>query len=99
MLTNKNDFGRFLKSLVILLSAIGLTGCGPSGPHALQQGRKLIERGDYARAVEELQVATSLMSTNAQAWNYLGLACHRAGDAKHAQEYYEKALGLDRDLI
>ena len=36
--------------------------------------------------------------TNAQAWNYLGLACHHAGEAAEAEKAYQRALALDHDL-
>jgi tetratricopeptide (TPR) repeat protein len=39
-----------------------------------------------------------VLTTNAQAWNYLGLACHYAGQAAEAERAYQRALGLDRDL-
>lgn len=76
-----------------------LAGCTPPGPQALLEGRDLLEAGKYPEAVERLTRATSLLTTNAQAWNYLGLACHRAGDAPRAVEAYRRALALDRDLF
>lgn len=76
-----------------------LAGCTPPGPRALLEGRDLLEAGKYPEAVERLTRATSLLTTNAQAWNYLGLACHRAGDATRAVEAYRRALVLDRDLF
>src|SRR5438105_3718543 len=51
-----------------------LAGCTPPGPRALLQGKKLIEQGKYPAAVTKLEAATSILGTNAQAWNYLGLA-------------------------
>src|ERR1700753_2974715 len=66
--------------LVLLVAlAAGLTGCRPPGPRALLDGQRLIEHGQYSEAVDRLKTATSLLSTNAQAWNYLGLAYHLAG--------------------
>ena len=79
--------------------AICLSGCSPSGPHALLQGKKLLDRGDYADAVAQLKIATSLLATNAPAWNYLGLAYHRAGQPADAAVAYQRALALDRDLV
>jgi len=38
------------------------------------------------------------MATNGQAWNYLGLACHYAGQADQAERCYQHALALDHDL-
>jgi tetratricopeptide (TPR) repeat protein len=76
-----------------------LTGCRPPGPRALLDGQRLIERGRYADAIARLKTATSLMSTNAQAWNYLGLACHEDGQLNDAAEAYRKALALDQNLV
>jgi len=81
--------------MVVLLAA----GCSPSGPRALLKGKRLIERGDYADAVTQLKTATSLMATNAQAWNYLGVACQYAGQPGDAATAYQRALALDRDLM
>lgn len=79
--------------------AMMLTGCRPPGPRALLDGQKLIEHGHYADAVGRLKTATSLMSTNADAWNYLGLAYHLTGQPNDAVDAYKKALSLDQNLI
>ncbi len=79
--------------------AIFLAACTPQGPRAFQKGREALEAGDYARAVSELTWASGFLSTNAEVWNYLGLACHKAGDAQRAAEAYQQALRLDRDLL
>jgi Flp pilus assembly protein TadD len=89
-------------TLLFLLSltfAIGLTGCRPPGPRALLDGQRLIERGRFAEAIERLKTATSLLSTNAQAWNYLGLAYHQAAQPNDAADAYKKALSLDQNLV
>ncbi len=98
MLTNKKHLPLLL-SLSVLLAAAWLTGCTPPGPRALLEGRRLIEHGDYEPAVEELKLATSLMQTNASAWNYLGLAYHHAGHPNEAYEAYQKSLRLNHDLV
>jgi len=85
--------------LLLLALAVFLSGCGPPGPRALLKGRQALERGDYSGAVEELKRATSLMSTNAQAWNYLGVADQYAGQSADAVLAYQRALTLDRDLM
>src|SRR6185437_14682691 len=58
---------------VCLLLCVIATGCKPPGPRALLDGQNLVERGRYAEAIELLKTATSLLGTNANAWNYLGL--------------------------
>ena len=84
-------------AVVGLLAAI-LTGCGPAGSHALLKGKKLLDEGDFAGAVDELKSATESMPTNAAAWNYLGVAQEHAGQTADAQQSYQHALELDRDL-
>jgi tetratricopeptide (TPR) repeat protein len=64
----------------------------------LLDGRRLLDAGRYAQAVDKLKVATSLLQTNAQAWNYLGLAYHRAGQPTNAVAAYRKALTLNQNL-
>jgi tetratricopeptide (TPR) repeat protein len=39
------------------------------------------------------------LPTDAQAWNYLGVACQRAGQPTDAASAYQRALTLDRDLV
>jgi tetratricopeptide (TPR) repeat protein len=99
MATNKNLFCRRGLMFVLLAAALGTAGCGPPGPRALLEGKRLIEQGQYAAAVEKLSTATELMATNAQAWNYLGLAYHLGGQPDAAAGAYQKALRLDHDLV
>ena len=79
--------------------ALFIAGCSPSGPRALLKGKKLLERGDYAAAVAQFKTATSLLATNAQAWNYLGVAFQYAGQPTNAVTAYKRALDFDRDLM
>lgn len=97
MLATKIQAGRSF--LLFLSLALSLTGCTPPGPRALLEGRRLLERGQDAQAIEKFQVATSLLSTNAQAWNYLGVAYHRVGQITNAAAAYQRALALDRHLV
>ena len=76
-----------------------LSGCTPPGPQALLEGREFLDEGNFVAAVERFTLATSILGTNAQAWNYLGLACHHAGDTRRAVEAYNQALVFDRDLF
>jgi tetratricopeptide (TPR) repeat protein len=86
-------------AILFLALAVFISGCTPPGPRALLKGKKLLERGDYAAAVDELKTATTLLPANAQAWNYLGVACQHAGDTDDAVAAYQRALVLDRDLM
>src|SRR5205823_181125 len=64
----------------------------------LLKGAKLIEQGKYSDAVSRLETATSILTTNAQAWNYIGLAYHYAGKPGESEKAYQRALALDHDL-
>lgn len=97
MLTIKNRAGKEFISFLALATL--LAGCSPPGPRALLEGKRLLDRGRYPEAVEKLKLATSLLSTNAQAWNYLGLAWQYAGQATNASQAYQKALALNHDLV
>ncbi len=103
MATNKNlrrALWRRVRVFLMVATVVwAATGCTPPGPRALLEGKRLIEQGSYTAAVDELKIATGLLKTNAQAWNYLGLAYHHAGDAADAVEAYQKALKLDHDLV
>jgi tetratricopeptide (TPR) repeat protein len=85
--------------LLFLAFALFLAGCTPSGSRALLNGKKLLERGDYAGAAAQFKTATTILATNAQAWNYLGVACQHAGQTDDAVAAYQRALALDRDLM
>jgi Flp pilus assembly protein TadD len=107
MLGIKNEFGPGkannallrLGFIVLLASlAVALAGCGPAGSRALLKGKKLLDQGDYADAVDEFKSATGDMSTNAEAWNYLGVAEQHVGQLDDAVTSYQRALELDRDL-
>ncbi len=97
MATMTKHAGMGLIFLAALL--LGLAGCTPPGPRALLKGRELLEKGDYVHALAELKTATTLLPTNAHAWNYLGLAYHHAGQPDEAQKAYQRALRLDKDLV
>ena len=106
MLTTKNerqgektrgDFS-LVGFLICVALAMAMAGCGPAGSHALLKGKKLLDQGDYADAADELKEATEVMTTNAEAWNYLGVADQHAGQYEEAANAYQRALELNRDL-
>jgi tetratricopeptide (TPR) repeat protein len=107
MLTTKNECEdgkgkriHFLLCFIAFLAfAVALAGCGPPGSHALIKGKKLLDEGDYAAAADELKAATEVMTTNAEAWNYLGVAEEHSGQFEEAANAYQRALELNRDLM
>lgn len=85
--------------LVLLLALCGLaSGCRPPGVRALLKGKDLLQRGKSEQAVSELRTATSLLKTNAIAFNYLGLALHENGQFAEAETAYHRALALNHEL-
>src|ERR1017187_8742101 len=82
-----------------LALALMLAGCTPAGPKALLKGKKYLDRGDFADAVAQFKTATTLLATNANAWNYYGVALQRAGQPDDAANAYKQALNLNRDLV
>src|ERR1039457_4252420 len=82
-----------------LTLALLLSGCTPAGPRALLKGKKYLDRGDVTDAVAQFKKATTLLTTNANAWNYFGVALHRAGQPDDAANAYQTAIRLDRDLV
>ena len=97
MATKKKLLPRGLCFWLAIAAIAATTGCGPPGPRALLAGKKDLDRGKYEAAIEELKTATHLMKTNANAWNYLGLAYHHTGQSREAIAAYQQALKEDRD--
>jgi len=88
-----------LRPLFFLALALFISGCSPAGPRALLAGKKLLDRGDYTEAVAQLKTATTLLATNAAAWNYYGVALQYAGQPADAAQAYQNALKFNRDLM
>src|SRR5208337_2497430 len=61
-------------------------------------GKRLLEEGNYSEAASELTTATTLLATNALAWEYLGLAYQHSGQWVEADRAYRRALTLVHDL-
>ncbi len=97
VLTNKNCGAKAMPGL-LLAAAVICAGCAPPGPRALLEGKKLVEEGRFAEALEPLQTATRLLPQNAHGWNYLGLAYHGSGQPEPAVKAYRSALALDHKL-
>jgi tetratricopeptide (TPR) repeat protein len=97
MLATKN---RATGGLWLTLGIVCLfAGCTPPGPEALLDGKRLLEEGKYPEATERLRTATKLLQTNAQAWNYLGVAYQHTGQVTNAANAYHRALALERELV
>jgi tetratricopeptide (TPR) repeat protein len=99
MLAKKKCRKMFSGAALFFALALMLAGCAPAGPQAMVKGKKYLDHGDYAGAVAEFKTATTLMATNAQAWNYYGVALQLAGQPNDAATAYANALKYDRDLV
>ncbi len=97
MVATKNRVATAL--FFLLTAAVFVTACSPPGPAALMKGKKLLDAGKTEDAIVELKTAVTLMQTNAAAWNYLGVAYHRAGLLTNAMDAYSQALRFNRDLL
>jgi tetratricopeptide (TPR) repeat protein len=96
MLAKKISFNG---AIIFVALSFCFAGCTPAGPRALLKGKKSLDHGDYVAAVEQLKTATTLLATNAQAWNYYGVALQLAGHPDDAATAYQTALKFDRDLV
>ena len=100
MHNTKVSFNRFLTGAILLVLPVLLfAGCGRS-PQAVRQramaaGRKLMQKGDYRRAVLEFKNAVQAMPRDEQAHYELGNAYAGAGDVAAAASAYRKALELN----
>jgi Flp pilus assembly protein TadD len=85
--------------LHVMALLVLLVGCTPSGPRALLEGKRLMDEGQYPQAIQKLRRANELLgSTNALAWEYLGLAYQYSGAVTEAEWAYQRALALNHDL-
>lgn len=86
-------------AMMLVALSLVVAGCTPAGPRAFLQGKKYLDRGDFANAAARFKTATSLLTTNAQVWNYYGVALQNDNQAQAAAAAYQRALDLDRDLV
>src|ERR1035438_7192283 len=86
-------------TIFVLALALLLSGCTPAGPRALLKGKKFLDHGDAAAAIAQFRKSPTRLSTNANAWNYFGVALQRASLPEEAAAAYQTALKLDRDLV
>ena len=90
---------RYLSHILGGVLLLGFVACTPPGPAALLDGEALLNEEEYAAAIAKLREATDLLPDSAEAWNFLGLAYHRAGKPGEAVKAYKNALRLNVDLL
>lgn len=98
MVTTKKSGGKAFATMLWLGLVLLFAACQPPGPKALLDGERLIQEGEYERALKRLNKAAELLPANAQVWNHIGLAQHGLGNYQEAIKAYSQALKLDRDL-
>ena len=69
-------------------------GCKPPGAKALFNGEKLLQKGNVEAAIIEFEKAVQILPEEWRAWNYLGLARHRADDLNGASEAFQKSVKI-----
>ena len=69
-------------------------GCKPPGAKALFNGEKLLQKGNAKAAIIEFEKAVQILPEEWRAWNYLGLARHRADDLNGASEAFQKSVKI-----
>jgi Flp pilus assembly protein TadD len=80
----------------LLVSGLGLGACAPLRAARLyDSGTEALDRGDLARAVEDLERAAALVPRASEVQNHLGLAYAAAGREDEALAAFERAVALD----
>ncbi len=79
--------------LAALVLMVG-TGCKPPGAQAMFEGEGLLQTGKPKEAAIQFEHATQYLPMEWRAWNFLGLARHRAGNLEGADQAYQKAIEL-----
>ena len=70
----------------------------PQAPEK-ERGIELYQKGDYSEAVKALKEAVKKQKSDSDAWYYLGLSLHRAGNIKDAGKAFEKTISLKPDFV
>ena len=78
------------------LLLVGL-GCQPPGARAMFEGEARLKAGEPKLAIAQFEKAVKLLPGEWRAWNYLGLARHRAGDLDGAHEAFQRAMEMAGD--
>ena len=69
-------------------------GCQPPGARALFEGEARLKAGEPKLAIAQFEKAVKLLPGEWRAWNYLGLARHRAGGLDGAHEAFQRAMEM-----
>ncbi len=87
-------------AVCVALSGVAALGCASlQAAQAYRMGPAALERGDTARAVEELERAARLMPETSEVHNQLGVAHVNAGELELALADFQRATALDCDNV
>jgi tetratricopeptide (TPR) repeat protein len=86
-------------AFILIAMALMICGCTPAGPRALLKGKEYFDQREFTEAATEFKIATTLLATNASAWNYYGVTLQKLGQPTEAAEAYQQALSCNRDLM
>ena len=84
----------YVTCLIAALALVGGVGCKPPGARAMFEGESLLQAGKPKEAAFQFEQATQHLPMEWRAWNFLGLARHRAGNLEGADQAYKKAVEL-----
>ena len=96
MFISRTTTGGLLALCAVL--SLSLSGCSSyQGARLYQSGTLALDRGDSARAVEDLARAAELVPEASEVQNHLGLAYAAAGRGEDALLAFRQAVDLDCD--
>lgn len=87
--------GRYLGGVLLALVLLQGVGIAQEPRELYRQAVSLMDRGEWASAVQLLQRVASVMPGNARIHNNLGIALSSAGEATAAASAFRRALELD----
>ena len=101
MHTTKHKAKSLLPALLMTLLVLSLSGCGKSPEEHLQDGKSLVEKGDYRAAVLELKSTLQEQPNNKEARLLLGQAYLSTAAYPEAEKELRKALefGASQDQV
>ncbi len=79
---------------LILIAVVLLAGCSQN---LTTQGRKLVEQGEYDKAIEAFYAEISDRPQSATAWRELGVAYYEKGDLNKAEDALMQSNGIKPD--
>ena len=84
-------------SIGILIALLcGVLACeGLRGARLYSEGTQALDRGDTARAIQDLEAASRLAPGRSDVFNHLGIAYWEAGKPEAARVAFERAVDLD----